>query len=441
VNLRRVRSLVSVAAVTAAIFLKIFPFSGHLIGVALVLLLTRLQSPGEIKLWFRRTPISGLLFGGLIAALLMLAIDYSVLRFPGLPLIDFSTFADSKYAKASFGLLSLTGFLIACYRLWAGERRNTLVLQQRLTEEIDKRGRPEVTVELKEGSGGILHACLMNYTSTAAVNLRIDDIPCGVGILRFENIPTMISEGFSPNLQCYFVPPDGSSNKYDIVQELIFAGNPKDSEVTKHLLAIRYTDSDGVLDWVTKCDFGYDFKRKKIVLLKQRVEDGEAENAIRELQEYDLRHSNPSQQAIRWLRKGGYIETTEVTNLQSPEDEYLVTKITDKGRLLLKRKPVGGAETRLADAQLAEIEAQRKSRQTEEEHQARMRFLTAPDSGIRQFVAERRTRRHSTEAFTVDMLASGLAASKSEVEEALRILRSRGFAKETSLPGHWFIGS
>ena len=88
----RARSLVSIAVVTGAIFIKIFPFSGHLIGVALVLLLTRLQSPGGIKVWFRRTPISGLLFGGLIAALLMLAIDYSVLSFPGLPPVDFSRF-------------------------------------------------------------------------------------------------------------------------------------------------------------------------------------------------------------------------------------------------------------------------------------------------------------------------------------------------------------
>jgi len=357
------------------------------------------------------------------------------------PFAIFSIFADSKYAKASFGVLSLTGFLIACYRLWAGERRNTLVVQERLAEEIDKRGRPEITVELKEGSGGTLHACLMNYASTAAINLRIDDIPCGVGVLRFENIPTIISSGFSPNLQCYFVPPDGSSNRLDIVQELIFAGNPKDANATKHLLAIRYTDSDGVLDWVTKCDFGYDFKQKKIVLLKQRIEDGEAENAIRELQEYDLRGSNPSQQAIAWLRKGGYVETTEVTNFQSPRDEYLVTKITDKGRLLLKRKPVGEAEAKLLDAQLEEIEARKKARQTEEDHEVRMKVLTAPDSGIRRFVAEETTRKKCAQAFTVPELASSLTASQSEIEEALRILRSRGFAKETSLPGHWFIQS
>ena len=88
----RVRSLLSIAAVTCAIFIKIFPFSGQLIGVALVLLLTQLQSPGEIRLWFRRTRISRLLLGGLICALLMVGIDYVVLHFPGLPTVDFSRF-------------------------------------------------------------------------------------------------------------------------------------------------------------------------------------------------------------------------------------------------------------------------------------------------------------------------------------------------------------
>ncbi len=267
------------------------------------------------------------------------------------PFAIFSIFADSRYAKASFGVLSLIGFLIACYRLWAGERRGTLAVQERLIEEINKRGRPEITVELKEGSGGALHACLMNYASSAAINLRIDDISCRLGTLKFENIPTMISSAFSPNLQCYFAPCDGSAKRWDIVQELIFDAE-KNSDISKYTLAIRYTDSDGVLDWVTKCDFGYDFKQKKIVLLKQRIEDGEAENAIREMQEYDLRGSNPSEQAIRWLRKGGYVETTDVTNLDSPEDEYVVTKITDKGRLLLKRRPVGETQTKLLDAQL-----------------------------------------------------------------------------------------
>jgi hypothetical protein len=356
------------------------------------------------------------------------------------PFAVFSIFADSKYAKASFGVLSLIGFLIASYRLWAVERRNTLAVQERLIEEIDKRGRPEVTVELKEGSGGTLHACLMNYTLTAAINLRIDDIPCGNGVLRFENIPTIISEGFSPTLQCCFVPSDGSPDRRDIVQELIF-DKDKNSERSKCALAIRYTDSDGVLDWVTKCNFAYDFKQKKIVLLKQKIEDGEAENAIRELREYDQRRANPAHQVVKWLRAGGYVETIAVDHMRLTEEEFRITRITDKGRLLLKEKPVEKAQAKLLDAQMEEIEARRKSRQAEEEHGARMNFLTAPDTGIRQFVAAETARMKCAQAFTVDMLASSLASSQSEVEEALRILRSRGFAKETSLPGHWFIQS
>src|SRR5207245_753851 len=162
-----------------------------------------------------------------------------------------------------------------------------------------------------------------------------------------------------PNLQCCFVPSDGSPERRDIVQELIF-DKKKNSDMSKYVLTIRYTDSDGVLDWVTKCDFAYDFKQKKIVLLKQWIEDDEAETAIRELREYDQRRANPAQQAIKWLRDRGYVETTPVTNMQSAEDEYLVTKITDKGKLLLKRKPVEDAQARLLGAQMEEIEARRK---------------------------------------------------------------------------------
>lgn len=192
---------------------------------------------------------------------------------------------------------------------------------------------------------------------------------------------------------------------------------------------------------MTKCAFAYDFKQKRTVLLKQWIEDGETENAIRELQEYDQRRANPAQRTIKWLRDGGYVETTPVTNMQSPEEEYLVTKITDKGRLLLKRKPSDDAQAKLLTAQMGEIEARRKARQAEEEHESRMKMLTAPDTGIRQFVAAETARQKCAQAFTADTLATSLAASQSEIEEALRILRSRGFAEETSLPGHWFIQS
>lgn len=103
------------------------------------------------------------------------------------------------------------------------------------------------------------------------------------------------------------------------------------------------------------------------------------------------------------------------------------------------RKPFEEAQAKLLDAQREEMEVQKRVRETEKEHDERMKFLTAPDRGIRLFVADQTTGENSTFAFTADMLAESLFASKTEIEEALRILESQGFAKETKLPGHWFI--
>lgn len=116
-----------------------------------------------------------------------------------------------------------------------------------------------------------------------------------------------------------------------------FGAHTRPAHLVRHLLAIRYTDSDGVLDWVTKCDFAYDFKQKKIVLLKQWIEDGEAENAFRELRGY-TQGARPDQRAIKWLHEQGYVETTDVTNMQSTGREFLIKRITDKGNRLLKAK-------------------------------------------------------------------------------------------------------
>jgi len=54
-------------------------------------------------------------------------------------------------------------------------------------------------------------------------------------------------------------------------------------------------------------------------------------------------------------------------------------------------------------------------------------------------VAAETARKNCAQAFTVDELATSLTAPQSEIEEALRILRSRGFAHETSIAGNWFI--
>jgi len=102
-------------------------------------------------------------------------------------------------------------------------------------------------------------------------------------------------------------------------------------------------------------------------------------------------------------------------------------------------------ETRLTQARLEEVNAQTKRREAQEQHDERIRLLTAPDSGIRAFAkqkmqqAQARMGANMLIPFTVEELVSGLGAPQSEVEEALEMLKWRGHAKRTSLPGRWVI--
>ena len=102
------------------------------------------------------------------------------------------------------------------------------------------------------------------------------------------------------------------------------------------------------------------------------------------------------------------------------------------------RRPVEEAQAKLLDAQREEIEARKKARQAQEEHEERMRLLTAPDTGIRHFVTVATSGKHSSAVFTAEMLAVGLQSSKSEIEEALRILRLRDLPRKRGCRG---IGS
>lgn len=44
-----------------------------------------------------------------------------------------------------------------------------------------------------------------------------------------------------------------------------------------------------------------------------------------------------SSSVVKSLRDHGYVETSEVTHLQSPESEYIITFLTEKARALLER--------------------------------------------------------------------------------------------------------
>ncbi len=189
------------------------------------------------------------------------------------PFTIVSVFAGGQYTKLLFGLLAATGIVFASYKLWAGERDERCKTHKELQNEIAKQGRPMVTVELKNDDRGTFFFCLMNYTNSPAVNLRVDDIQCGGQVLRLD-LPTLVSSGFSPNIQVY-CPDQGGDSRTDIAMACAF-NRKKGTDVSETMLfAVRYTDQEARHEWVTFCRFHYDFQAKKFLIEKQWIEKDE----------------------------------------------------------------------------------------------------------------------------------------------------------------------
>jgi len=186
------------------------------------------------------------------------------------PFTCIALFVSNTYAKTLFGLLAVTGAFIAGYRKWAKERKAHLETQSELENEIAKQGRPAVTVELKNDEWGTLFLCLMNYSDSPAVNLRADDIQCGRQALRLD-LPTLVSSGFSPNIQVYC--PDKEGNSRNWIGIACIQIRKKGTDVSQTMLiALRYTDQEARYEWVTFCKFYYDFHTKKFSIEKQWIE-------------------------------------------------------------------------------------------------------------------------------------------------------------------------
>lgn len=97
------------------------------------------------------------------------------------------------------------------------------------------------------------------------------------------------------------------------------------------------------------------------------------------------------------------------------------------------------ASTKFLNAQRMELEVQQSEREAAKKREEKIRFLTAPGSGIREYAQKELSRVGQKLAFTADTLASVLNTPQSEIEEALIILKSRGFARETTIKGRWII--
>jgi membrane protease YdiL (CAAX protease family) len=88
-------SLAAILIIVAATFVKVFPFSGHLLGVAAALTIACLQRQNSIVSWFGRLPLRTVLLGSAACAGALLITDAAMLRWlpaTGLPGVDFSRF-------------------------------------------------------------------------------------------------------------------------------------------------------------------------------------------------------------------------------------------------------------------------------------------------------------------------------------------------------------
>jgi hypothetical protein len=88
-------SVASILIVVAATFVKVFPFSGHLLGVGVALGITLLRQPDRIGGWFARLPFRPVVASAVVCACVLLATDFVLLKLlpaAGLPAVDFSRF-------------------------------------------------------------------------------------------------------------------------------------------------------------------------------------------------------------------------------------------------------------------------------------------------------------------------------------------------------------
>jgi hypothetical protein len=193
------------------------------------------------------------------------------------PFTVISIYATNPNTKLIFALVAITGMVFASYRLWSREREERISAQEELEIATAKLGRPEITLGLKDDEKGRLCVCLMNYSDRAAVNVRIDDIPCGDQTLKFINPPNQLTSGFSPNIQVYCADEGGESN-LDIAAKCIWNLKKGTHAFGPLQLAIHFTDIDAEYEWVTFGKFSYNFITKTFDLEKQWVERGESKS-------------------------------------------------------------------------------------------------------------------------------------------------------------------
>lgn len=195
------------------------------------------------------------------------------------PFTTISIYATNPNTKLIFALLAIAGMVFASYSLWSQEREERIKTLEELDSQTAKLGRPEITLGLKSDEKGHLWVCLMNYSDRAAVNVRMDDIPCGDQTLGFINPLNQLTSGFSPNIQVCHKDENGEFER-DIATACILHLKKGPRAFEPLQLTIHYTDVDAKYEWITFGRFVYNFTTKTFELEKQWVEKGESRPAL-----------------------------------------------------------------------------------------------------------------------------------------------------------------
>lgn len=188
--------------------------------------------------------------------------------------------------KLLFAILAIISGLFASYGVWAKERlavlkakedvvtvkNDVLKTQERLKEEIEKRGHPEIVITQCMGGNDYNGQLAFSITndSVPAINLRVDDISYGGKTINFPCYPSSLA-GSQQNLIGSIV---GFTGAFAIgIQRLFEEQRPESVDTSETLqFAIRYTDTEGKNEWATFARFRYDYREQLFVLLKQWID-------------------------------------------------------------------------------------------------------------------------------------------------------------------------
>ena len=92
---QRLSSVSAILIVVVVTFVKVFSFSGHLLGGGAALAIAHLQGQNRVASWFGRLPFRTVVLGSAACAAALLVTDAAMLRWlpaAGLPAVNFSRF-------------------------------------------------------------------------------------------------------------------------------------------------------------------------------------------------------------------------------------------------------------------------------------------------------------------------------------------------------------